>query len=159
MSRLLNRAYLSGAFICALALTGCATPTLPKLHAPVIEASPLLPSVRPKPAPRPAAKAPAEAQPLARGLASYYAKRHQGRRTASGERLNTNDLTGAHPNLPFGSKVRVTNLANDRSVVVRINDRGPFGGKRVIDVSRKAAEQLGMLRAGTAQVQLTLEQP
>ncbi len=82
-----------------------------------------------------------------------------GRRTASGERLNTNDLTGAHPNLPFGSKVRVTNLANNRSVVVRINDRGPFGGKRVIDVSRKAAEQLGMLRAGTAQVQLTLEQP
>ncbi len=69
------------------------------------------------------------------------------------------NLTGAHRELPFGSRVRLTNLANQRSVVVRINDRGPHGGGRIIDVSRKAAEQIGMLRSGTARVELTLEQP
>ena len=123
------------------------------------------PPTKPIQAFRPVVKAPPPAAPkphlriIGQGKASYYASRLHGRRTASGERLNNTDLTAAHRELPFGSRVRVTNLANQRSVVVRINDRGPHGGGRIIDVSRQAAEQLGMLRSGTARVQLTLEQP
>lgn len=116
-----------------------ATPT--PVVRPMVQAPPPMPS---KPQPR----------VIGQGKASYYASRLQGRRTASGERLNNADLTAAHRELPFGSLVRVTNLANQQSVVVRINDRGPHGGGRIIDVSRKAAEQLGMLRSGTAPVRL-----
>ena len=90
------------------------------------------------------------------GKASYYASRLHGRPTASGERYDQTAMTAAHPSLPFGSLVRVTNLYNGRSVILRINDRGPFTGGRIIDVSRSAAEQLGMLRAGSVRVQLEL---
>lgn len=90
----------------------------------------------------------------AEGTASYYGKAHHGKRTASGERFNQNALTAAHRTLAFGTRVRVTNLDNGRSVVVRINDRGPFGRGRIIDVSKAAAEQLNMLRSGTAPVRL-----
>ncbi|WP_296262268.1 MULTISPECIES: septal ring lytic transglycosylase RlpA family protein [unclassified Pseudomonas] len=90
----------------------------------------------------------------ATGTASYYGSRHQGKRTASGDRLDQNALTAAHRQLPFGTRVQVTNLDNDRKVVVRINDRGPHTRGRLIDVSRAAAEQLGMLRSGTAQVRV-----
>ncbi|TDV60768.1 septal ring lytic transglycosylase RlpA family protein [Pseudomonas sp. LP_7_YM] len=90
----------------------------------------------------------------ATGTASYYGSRHQGKRTASGERLDQNSLTAAHRQLPFGTRVQVTNLDNDRKVIVRINDRGPHVRGRLIDVSRAAAEQLGMLRSGTAQVRV-----
>jgi rare lipoprotein A len=79
-----------------------------------------------------------------------------GTRTASGERMNANALAAAHRTLPFGTRVRVDNLRNGRSVVVRINDRGPFVGGRVIDVTRGAAEQLGMIRSGTARVRVTV---
>ena len=88
----------------------------------------------------------------AEGTASYYGKAHHGKRTASGERFNQNALTAAHRTLAFGTRVKVTNLDNGRSVVVRINDRGPFGRGRIIDVSKAAAEQLNMLRSGTARV-------
>src|SRR5690606_7267624 len=74
------------------------------------------------------------------GTASWYGSKHHGRKTASGERFNQHALTAAHRKLPFGSRVKVTNLANQRAVVVRINDRGPFSRGRLIDVSRKAAE-------------------
>lgn len=90
----------------------------------------------------------------AEGTASYYGKAHHGKRTASGERFNQNALTAAHRTLAFGTRVRVTNLDNGRSVVVRINDRGPFGRGRIIDLSKAAAEQLNMLRTGTAPVRL-----
>lgn len=90
----------------------------------------------------------------ATGGASYYGARHHGKRTASGETFNQNAMTAAHRQLPFGTRVKVTNLNNDRSVIVRINDRGPHGRGRVIDVSRKAAEQLGMLRSGVAKVRV-----
>ncbi|MFZ6047312.1 septal ring lytic transglycosylase RlpA family protein [Pseudomonas sp. CR3202] len=90
----------------------------------------------------------------AEGKASYYGAKHHGKRTASGERFNANALTAAHRTLPFGTRVKVTNLNNDRSVVVRINDRGPHTRGRIIDLSRKAAEQLGMLRAGVAPVRV-----
>ena len=88
------------------------------------------------------------------GTASYYGAKHHGKRTASGERFNKNALTAAHRQLPFGTRVKVTNLNNDRSCVVRINDRGPHSRGRLIDVSHEAAEQLGMLRSGTARVRV-----
>jgi rare lipoprotein A len=90
------------------------------------------------------------------GSASWYAMTS---RTASGERANPNTMTAAHRTLPFGSKVRVENLKNGKSVVVRINDRGPFTGGRVIDVTRAAANSLGFVRAGTAKVRLTVLGP
>ena len=88
------------------------------------------------------------------GTASYYGARHHGQRTASGEPFNQHGLTAAHRQLPFGTRVLVTNLSNNKSVVVRINDRGPHTRGRLIDLSRQAAEQLGMLRSGTAKVRV-----
>ena len=93
---------------------------------------------------------------LGGGMASYYGRKFDGRRTASGETFDMHELTAAHRTLPFGSKVRVTNSANGRSVVVRINDRGPFHGGRLIDVSRAAAERLGLIAPGSGRVTLTL---
>ena len=90
----------------------------------------------------------------ATGTASYYGARHHGNRTASGEPFNQNGLTAAHRELPFGTRVQVTNLGNDKSVVVRINDRGPHTRGRLIDLSRAAAQQLDMLRSGTAKVRV-----
>ncbi|HVV85273.1 MAG TPA: septal ring lytic transglycosylase RlpA family protein [Kofleriaceae bacterium] len=82
------------------------------------------------------------------GKASWYGGKLAGRRTASGERFDEHAMSAAHRTLPFGTLVRVTNRANGRSVVVRINDRGPYGGGLIIDVSRAAAEKLDMVRAG-----------
>lgn len=91
-----------------------------------------------------------------RGEASWYGKRFDGRRTASGERFRASRLTAAHPSLAFGTRVRVTNEANGRSVAVRINDRGPHARGRVIDLSRAAAARLHMIRSGVAPVSLRL---
>lgn len=88
------------------------------------------------------------------GLASYYGSEFHGRRTASGEVYDENKLTAAHRTLPFGTRVRVTNLANGKSVVVRINDRGPFREGRIIDVSRRAARELDSIRAGVVRVRV-----
>ncbi|QBF25322.1 septal ring lytic transglycosylase RlpA family protein [Pseudomonas tructae] len=88
------------------------------------------------------------------GTASYYGSRHHGKRTASGEPFNQHGMTAAHRSLPFGTRVKVTNLNNERSVVVRINDRGPHSRGRLIDLSRAAAEKLGMIRSGTARVRV-----
>lgn len=90
------------------------------------------------------------------GMASFYDRSFQGRRTASGEPYDRHQLTAAHRSLPFGSRVRVTNLENGRSVVVEVNDRGPFRRGRVIDVSERAARELGFYRAGTAHVRVEL---
>lgn len=90
------------------------------------------------------------------GMASYYGDELAGNRTASGERFDPDGLTAAHRTLPFGSMVRVTNTVNGDSVIVRINDRGPFSRGRVIDVSHAAARQIGMHRSGTARVKLAL---
>ena len=93
------------------------------------------------------------------GVASWYGARYHGRSTASGERFDMNALTAAHRTLPFGTRVRVTNLGNGRSVVVRINDRGPFVTGRIIDVSRSAAERLGFTRQGVARVEVRVVRP
>ena len=89
-----------------------------------------------------------------RGHASWYGSWHHGRRTASGERFDMHALTAAHPNLPFGTRVRVRRLDTGAEVEVRINDRGPFHRKRIIDLSRAAAQALDLLGRGVAEVQL-----
>jgi len=88
------------------------------------------------------------------GIASYYAHQHDGRRTASGERYDTRSMTAAHRTLPFGTRVRVTNLNNGRHAVVRINDRGPFRKGRIIDLSYAAARKLGLIGPGVARVRI-----
>jgi rare lipoprotein A len=90
------------------------------------------------------------------GMASFYGKNdgHNGGRTASGERFDRNSLTAAHRTLPFGTHVRVTNLRNGRTVVVRINNRGPFIRGRIIDVSYGAARELGFVDRGVTQVRI-----
>jgi rare lipoprotein A len=96
-----------------------------------------------------------EGDVIGAGVASWYGREFAGRKTASGERFNPSDYTAAHRTLPFGSRVRVTNAAG-QSVVVRINDRGPFHGGRVIDLSQAAAADLGIVRAGSGRVELAL---
>jgi rare lipoprotein A len=91
----------------------------------------------------------------ASGVASYYSS---GSRTASGEQFNPNEFTAAHRTLPFGTKLRVTNVATGQSVTVRVNDRGPFVPGRVVDVSSSAAESLGMAGKGVAKVKLDVVQ-
>jgi rare lipoprotein A len=88
------------------------------------------------------------------GQASYYADRFDGRQTASGETFRQDSLTAAHKHLPFGTKVIVTNLKNNKQVTVRINDRGPFSPGRIIDLSRRAAEKIDMIRDGVVSVRI-----
>lgn len=93
---------------------------------------------------------------LGTGVASYYGRRFHGRLTANGERFDMNAMTAAHKTLPFGTRVLVTNPRNGRSVTVRINDRGPFIRGRTIDLSRGAAQKLGMVSSGHARVKLDI---
>jgi rare lipoprotein A len=104
---------------------------------------------------RPADETQSVSRKASHGLASFY---WQGTKTASGERFNARELTAAHRTLPFGTRVRVTNLSTGKSVTVRINDRGPFVGGRVVDVSSAAAESLGMVQQGVAKVKLDVIQ-
>jgi rare lipoprotein A len=93
----------------------------------------------------------AETKTASQGVASFYT---EGTQTASGEKFDTHDLTAAHPTLPFGTRLRVTNVASGKSVTVRVNDRGPYVPGRVVDVSYSAAETLGMVGSGVAKVKL-----
>jgi len=88
------------------------------------------------------------------GPASWYGVQYHGRRAADGSRYNMYELTAAHPTLPFGTRVRVTNLANDRRVDVVITDRGPFVEGRIVDLSYAAAQAIGMVGAGVTRVRL-----
>ena len=97
----------------------------------------------------------AETQVASHGLASFYT---EGTQTASGERFDTQELTAAHRTLPFGTRLRVTNVTTGQSVTVRVNDRGPFVPGRVVDVSYAAAETLGMVGGGVAKVKLDVVQ-
>lgn len=93
------------------------------------------------------------------GKASFYADKFEGAYTASGEKYKHNKLTAAHKTLPFGTKVRVTNLGNSQSVEVTINDRGPYVEDRIIDLSKEAAEQLGFINKGLADVKVEVVDP
>jgi rare lipoprotein A len=99
----------------------------------------------------------AMAQSAEEGIANYYSDRFQGRKTASGAVYDRNKLTAAHKTFPFGTKVRVTNLANGKSVVVTINDRMRRKNPVVIDVTRRAAQELGFVKAGKTRVKLEVE--
>ena len=110
-------------------------------------------------APMPAVEELAQAQRASvvyvqKGQASWYGPGFHGRKTASGERFNQHALTAAHRKLPLGTRATVVNLANGKSVEVEINDRGPYARGRILDVSKAAAEQLGMTDSGTAPVRL-----
>ncbi len=107
------------------------------------------PGTGPQPSPAPAPGPRAE-----EGLASFYGRRHQGRRTASGERYDPGALTCAHRSQPFGARLQVTDLETGRKVVVTVNDRGPFVRGRVIDLSLAAARELGMVERGVARVRV-----
>ena len=100
-------------------------------------------------------KSAAVTQTASQGLASFYS---EGSRTASGEKFDGNELTAAHPTLPFGTRLRVTDVATGRSVTVRVNDRGPYVPGRVVDVSYSAAQTLGMVGRGVANVKLDVVQ-
>ena len=89
------------------------------------------------------------------GMASFYS---EGTRTANGEKFDATQLTAAHPTLPFGTRLRVTNVANGQSVTVRVNDRGPYVAGRIVDVSHSAADALGMIDGGLAKVKLDVVQ-
>ena len=127
----------------ALALTGCATGTA-VVNAP----PPEIPAPPVAPAPRVAPRA------VETGTASWYGKAHHGQPTSSGEVYDMHGLTAAHRSLPLGTRVRVTNVKNDRSVEVRINDRGPFVRGRILDLSYAAAQELGALTDGAFRVKL-----
>ena len=88
------------------------------------------------------------------GVCSYYARMHNGHITAGGEKFDSNAMTAAHRKFPMGTKLKVTNIANDKSVVVTVNDRGPFVKGRVISVTRRAAQELGFVKQGIAKVRI-----
>ncbi|OAQ40869.1 hypothetical protein A5893_06225 [Pedobacter psychrophilus] len=91
--------------------------------------------------------------------ASFYADKFNGRKTASGEKFRNSKLTAAHKTLPFGTKVKVTNLRNGKSVKVKINDRGPFVAGRIIDLSKKAAHKINMDKEGIGNVKISYKKP
>jgi rare lipoprotein A len=141
-------------FCAALAGTaqaqGQAAPAAPPVPAAVLE------SAAPAPAPAAEPTKPTPGADAEGGKIAYYGKKFAGRKTASGERFNPNAMTMAHKTLPFGTLVRVTNPANKRSVVVRVNDRGPTTPDRVGDVSLAAAQKLGMLKGGVIDANLAV---
>lgn len=166
-----QRALLSALFVAALTLPGTAGHSEERELTPVTDThfQASFAEFAPLPdAPAPGAEAvdldtfdpPIEAEPattaLGSGIASYYGRRFHGRRTASGERFDMNAMTAAHKTLPFGSLVEVTNPNTGKSVTVRINDRGPYAHGRTIDLSRAAAEQIGLVSRGHGTVELAL---
>lgn len=102
----------------------------------------------------PRTESPEDSRIIGTGMASWYGPNFHGKLTANGETFNMNDLTAAHKTLPFNTVVKVENLDNNRSVIVRINDRGPYVGDRIIDLSKKSAEEVDMIGAGTANVRI-----
>src|SRR5438067_7937341 len=133
-----------------LVVSGCATA---RVSTPASTPAPPPRAAVPAPSP-PRLPAPAPEDFEQTGVASWYGRQHHGKRTASGEAYDMNALTAAHRTLPLGTRVRVTNLENGRSVDVRINDRGPFAGRRVLDLSYAAAQRLGAVGTGLFRVSL-----
>ncbi len=149
----MNPSILRGAALAAL-ISFSAPVVLAQASAPGASA----PAAAPVPPPASVEAKPAEAQAAAveTGRLAWYGRKFAGRRTASGERYDPNALTMAHKTLPFGTHVKVTNLANHKSVVLRVNDRGPTQADRVGDVSLAAAKRLGMLKPGVIDAELSV---
>jgi rare lipoprotein A len=140
------RGLLLGAIIAGSGLAGCAVPELPLAQN---EPAPIILPVEP-----PSLYPPDVPSYLQVGLASWYGPGFHHRPTASGERFEMDAITAAHRHLPLHTVARVTNIANGRKIIVRINDRGPYVEGRVIDLSRGAARQLGMAESGVATVRI-----
>lgn len=145
------------------ALATAALVAFPGASSRAAQIEPVLPLVEPgaplvtAPSATPEPEQLQQLRPLGEGMASYYGRAFAGRRTASGEAFNPGELTAAHRTLPFGSRVKVTDISSGRSVVVRINDRGPFGHRgRLIDVSEAAARELGIIARGSGRVSISL---
>ena len=138
-------AVLVNALLCAASIAASAQSASAPAAAPAKPAESAAPA---------AASAPAATGDALSGTAAWYGRKFNGRKTASGQRFNAAALTAAHPTLAFGSRVKVTNSKNPRSAVVVINDRGPSTPGRIIDVSQAAAQRLGFIRAGTAEVKV-----
>ena len=168
----MNRLRTAGSAFALIALVGCAREPLrpPPPPAPATPAPSTPPADAGVPRDEPRAKhgnppfyevdgrryvvLPSAAGYVEQGVASWYGPDFHGGRTATGETYDMHAMTGAHPTLPLPTWVHVTNLENGKSVVVRLNDRGPFARGRIIDLSRSAAEALDMVRAGTARVEV-----
>ena len=158
----------AGIFVCMIALFGCAgrRPVISSAP-PVVNPAPA-PELTPEPAPTQPLPSPSAAQPptgsapsapsiyVEQGTASWYGLPFHGRRAANGEIFDMNTLVAAHRTLPFGSILRVTNLNNGRQIEVRVIDRGPFVGDRVLDLARAAAIGLDMIGTGTAPVRIEM---
>ena len=154
----------------AVTLTGCAGYSLVRVPRPIPTSgigesgfawkTPPPASIASSPAPPPGTpaldSASGEAKDEEVGVATYYGPDFHGRRTANGERFNMYAMTAAHRSLPFNTKVKITNLDNDKVAYVRINDRGPFQKNRIIDLSRAAAKELGFEQKGTARVRIEI---
>ncbi len=140
----------------AIACAGCASsPRFATRSSPPNPSAGKTTESRPPPdAPKPARNPSGKVLLTLEGVASYYADDYHGKLTSNGEVFNMNDLTAAHRTFPFGTNVRVTNLENKKTVVVRINDRGPFKDGRIIDLSLAAAKELDLIPSGTARVKL-----
>jgi len=145
-----------GLFACALAMS-CAAGAMTTEEDQAIVLSVTEPVAAPEEKKTPSMSiVPEPLREIGRGIASWYGGHFHGRRTASGERFDKDALTAAHPTLPFGTVVRVRSLVNGKEVDVRINDRGPFVGRRMIDLSQGAAKALGLVDAGTGTKPVTL---
>lgn len=156
----IKNALMVGALAGTGLVGGCARPNAPPPRQPHVMPFNPAPPVRAEAAPlHPGSRPVAAPVFLGAGVASYYADMLAGRPTASGEPYLPAQLTAAHRTLPFGTRVLVRKAGGEGSVIVRINDRGPFVRGRVIDLSRQAAETLGMIRAGVAPVELWLLPP
>ena len=159
-------AKLSVCLLIALGLLASSTPSPEAAPQAAAEAAPVEAVATPAEPATPAeeqAAVPAIAVPVARhvqtGIASWYGIHWQGRKTASGARFDVKKLTAAHRSLPLNTWVRVTNLLNGHSVEVLINDRGPYVGKRVIDLSEAAAREISMTKRGLVPVRIEIIQP
>jgi rare lipoprotein A len=155
----LQEAFMKTRTICA-AFATLATITFashaqtPPAAAPASPATPAAPAAAPAPAATPAASSQPAAAGVETGLAAVYSDKLQGRKTASGQVYDRNKLTTAHKTLPFGTKVKVTNVKNDKSVVLVVNDRGPTQAGRVLDISPAAAKSLGFSPKAMAEVRV-----
>jgi rare lipoprotein A (peptidoglycan hydrolase) len=137
----------------AIAAQSCAVIT--QGNAPTVLPTPL-PAAKPVPSPNLGKGQPATGAAIQRGEASWYGPGLDGKKTASGDKFDQTELTAAHQTFPLGSKVKVTNLKNGKTAEVEITDRGPFVQGRIIDVSKAAAEKLGMIGSGTVPVEIEL---
>ncbi len=165
-ARILGLSALGGLLVL---LSGCASSAADKYAADMVQVADAVPKVEPKSrygnpksyvvfGKRYHTKASSRGH-VEKGLASWYGKKFHGRKTSSGERYNMYAMTAAHKTLPLPTYARVTNVKNGRSIVVRVNDRGPFHGKRIIDLSYVAARKLGVVKTGTAMVEVRAIDP